>query len=55
MTFASHSSLVSAINERYLFNVPGVKEIWLIRHADAYYNESSWLAVGQAPDADAPD
>lgn len=41
MTFASHSSLVAAINERYLFNVPGVKEIWLIRHADAYSAESS--------------
>lgn len=28
---------VDALNERYLIDVPGVQEIWLIRHADAYH------------------
>lgn len=39
MTDAGTSSFqqtMDALNRRYLIGVPGVREIWLIRHADAY-------------------
>lgn len=32
----SHGRLVATLNTRYLIGVPDVKEVWLIRHADAY-------------------
>lgn len=46
----SHSRLVAALNARYLIGVPDVKEVWLIRHADAYGAKAEETAVGQAAD-----
>jgi 2,3-bisphosphoglycerate-dependent phosphoglycerate mutase len=32
----SHRRLVATLNERYLIGVPGVREVWLVRHGDAH-------------------
>lgn len=49
----SHSRLVATLNARYLIGVPDVKEVWLIRHADAYRADTQGIAAaesGQAAD-----
>lgn len=49
----SHSRLVATLDARHLIGVPDVKEVWLIRHADAYKADAQGTAAedsGQAAD-----
>lgn len=49
----SHGRLVATLNARHLIGVPDVKEVWLIRHADAYGADAKGTAAdepGQSAD-----